>query len=97
MTVLAYLFIGGFMQFLLDYDPKAWAKLAKEAGMKYMFLTAKHHNSFCLFDSPYTDYKSSRQYSMLLVTGFVTTTKILSLYLLEVILLCLRKLIQLLK
>ncbi len=43
----------------VDYDPKKWAKLAKEAGMKYAVLTTKHHDGFCLFDSEYTDYKST--------------------------------------
>lgn len=41
------------------YDPKKWAKLAKEAGMKYAVMTAKHHDGFCLFDSKLTDYKST--------------------------------------
>ena len=41
------------------YDPKAWAKQAKAAGMKYAVLTTKHHEGFCLFDSKYTDYKST--------------------------------------
>ena len=41
------------------YDPKKWARLAKKAGMKYAVLTTKHHDGFCLFDSAYTDYKST--------------------------------------
>lgn len=42
----------------VDYDPVAWAKAAKYAGMKYAVLTAKHHDGFCLFDSQYTDYSA---------------------------------------
>jgi len=42
-----------------DYNPSAWAKAAKEAGMQYVVLTAKHHDGFCLFDSQYTDFKST--------------------------------------
>jgi len=41
------------------YNPRQWAKLAKKAGMKYAVMTAKHHDGFCLFDSSYTDYKST--------------------------------------
>ena len=41
----------------VDFDPKAWAKAAKDAGMKYAVLTAKHHEGFCMFDSKLTDYK----------------------------------------
>jgi alpha-L-fucosidase len=41
----------------VDYDPRAWARLAKAAGMKYAVMTAKHHDGFCLFDSALTDYK----------------------------------------
>ena len=39
------------------YDPKQWAKDAKNAGMKYAVFTTKHHEGFCMFDSKYTDYK----------------------------------------
>ncbi len=38
-------------------DVKEWARQAKAAGMKYVVLTTKHHEGFCLFDSKYTDYK----------------------------------------
>ena len=40
----------------VDYDPKKWAKAAKEAGMQYVVQTAKHQDGFCLFDSQYTDF-----------------------------------------
>lgn len=42
-----------------DYNPTVWAKAAKDAGMKYVVLTAKHHDGFCLFDSKYTEFKST--------------------------------------
>lgn len=38
-----------------------WAKLAKRAGMKYMVMTTKHHEGFCLFDTKLTDYCASKQ------------------------------------
>ncbi len=41
------------------FNPKEWARMAKEAGMKYVVLTAKHHEGFCQFDSKFTDYKST--------------------------------------
>lgn len=43
----------------VDYDPKKWVRAAKRAGMKYIVLTAKHHDGFCLFDTAYTEYKST--------------------------------------
>ncbi|MDY0356062.1 MAG: alpha-L-fucosidase [Sedimentisphaerales bacterium] len=33
-----------------------WARLAKEAGCRYVVFTSKHHDGFCLFDSQYTTY-----------------------------------------
>jgi len=42
------------------YDPKAWARAAKLAGMKYFVVTTKHHDGFCLWDSKLTDYKATR-------------------------------------
>jgi len=38
------------------YDPDEWVKLAKEAGMRYIVVTTKHHDGFCMFDSALTDY-----------------------------------------
>ena len=35
-----------------------WVSLAKEAGMKYMVLTSRHHDGFCLFDSRVSDFTS---------------------------------------
>jgi alpha-L-fucosidase len=42
------------------YDPAAWAALAREAGMRYAVLTAKHHDGFCLFDSAVSDLSSAK-------------------------------------
>lgn len=36
-----------------SYDPRLWAGIAKAAGMKYMVLTARHHDGFALFDSKF--------------------------------------------
>ena len=38
------------------FDPEAWAKLAKKAGMRYMIITSKHHDGFALFPSAVTDW-----------------------------------------
>jgi len=37
-----------------------WAKLAKESGMKYMVMTTKHHEGFCLWDTKQTDYNAAK-------------------------------------
>jgi len=41
----------------VKFDPGRWAKAAREAGMRYVIFTTKHHDGFCMFDSRYTDYK----------------------------------------
>ncbi len=41
----------------LDYDPRAWVHMAQQVGMGYIVFTAKHHDGFCMFDAPGTDYK----------------------------------------
>jgi len=38
-----------------------WARLAKKAGMRYMVMTTKHHEGFCLFDSALTDYTAAKR------------------------------------
>jgi len=40
----------------VNYDPKAWVKMAKDAGMKYIVITSKHHDGFALFDSNVSDW-----------------------------------------
>ncbi|MCX5662889.1 MAG: alpha-L-fucosidase [Planctomycetota bacterium] len=42
------------------YNPKAWAKAAAGAGMKYFVITAKHHEGFCLWDTKQTDYNATK-------------------------------------
>lgn len=41
---------------LEEFDAKAIVSLAKKAGMKYIVVTSKHHDGFCLFDTKTTDY-----------------------------------------
>ncbi|MEP6676149.1 MAG: alpha-L-fucosidase [Ferruginibacter sp.] len=41
----------------VKFNPDKWAAAAKDAGMKYIVFTTKHHDGFCMFDSKYTDYK----------------------------------------
>lgn len=42
------------------YDPREWARTARRTGMKYVVVTTKHHDGFCLWDSKLTDYKAPR-------------------------------------
>jgi alpha-L-fucosidase len=58
--------IGEYMALTSQFNPKpgsqrAWAKLAKAAGMKYMVMTSKHHEGFCNFDTKLTDYCATKQ------------------------------------
>jgi alpha-L-fucosidase len=41
----------------LDFNPQKWANAARDAGMRYMVFTTKHHDGFCMYDSKLTDYK----------------------------------------
>ena len=55
-----------YAQFAKRFTPKpnaagAWARLAKRAGQKYMVMTTKHHEGFCLFDTQTTTYCAPKQ------------------------------------
>lgn len=41
--------------------PRAWARLARETGQKYMVLTTKNHDGYCLFDTKTTDFCATKQ------------------------------------
>jgi alpha-L-fucosidase len=43
----------------VNFNPGDWAKAGKEAGMKYLVFTTKHHDGFCMFDTKQTDFKIS--------------------------------------
>jgi alpha-L-fucosidase len=54
-----------YEQLATTFKPKKsaarkWAKLAKEAGMRYMVMTTKHHEGYCLWDSKVTDYCATK-------------------------------------
>ncbi|MEW1696299.1 alpha-L-fucosidase [Streptomyces sp. NPDC093249] len=54
------------------YDPRRWARSARAAGMRYVVLTTKHHDGFCLWDSALTDYKvTNTPYGRDLIGPFV--------------------------
>ena len=43
-----------------NFNPKQWARGMKDAGMRYMIFTTKHHDGFCMYDSRYTDFSIAR-------------------------------------
>ena len=40
----------------IDFDPKQWVAMVKDAGMKYITITSRHHDGFSMFDSKATNY-----------------------------------------
>jgi alpha-L-fucosidase len=40
----------------VKFDADAWVGLAQDAGMRYLVITSKHHDGFCLFDSKHTEW-----------------------------------------
>lgn len=40
----------------VNFNPKQWAEVMHDGGVKYMIFTTKHHDGFCTFDSKYTDF-----------------------------------------
>jgi len=40
----------------VDFDPDEWCRMVKDAGMKYITITSKHHDGFAMFDSKVSDY-----------------------------------------
>lgn len=58
------------------YDPAGWARAARAAGMRYVVLTTKHHDGFCLWDSDLTDYTSvNTPFGRDAVAEFVTAVR----------------------
>ncbi|MCC7144980.1 MAG: alpha-L-fucosidase [Phycisphaeraceae bacterium] len=44
----------------VQFDARQWVRIAQDAGMKYMVFTTKHHDGFCMFDNPHTEWKITR-------------------------------------
>lgn len=40
----------------VKFNAEEWVAIAKSAGMKYLIITAKHHDGFCMFDTKLSDY-----------------------------------------
>jgi len=45
----------------VKFDAEEWAEIAHRAGMKYLVITSKHHDGFCMFDSPSNPYNIVKQ------------------------------------
>ncbi|MCK4590409.1 MAG: alpha-L-fucosidase [Candidatus Latescibacteria bacterium] len=72
--------VAEYEQLTEQFNPKPfpareWAKLAKRTGMKYMVMTTKHHEGFCLFDTQYTDYCAPKVCGRDLVAEYVEAAR----------------------
>lgn len=54
------------------WDPKQWAEIFRKAGARYVVLTTKHHDGFCLFPSAYTDFNTVNMGPQRDITGELT-------------------------
>jgi len=54
---------------------REWARLAKRAGMKYMVMTTKHHEGFCLFNTQYTQYCAPKVCGRDLVAEYIEAAR----------------------
>ena len=57
--------VSRYEQFAEEFDPvkfdaKKWVKAAKDAGMKYLVISSKHHDGFCLWPTKLTDWSICR-------------------------------------
>jgi len=43
------------------FEPEKWATAAKEGGFKYFIFTTKHHDGFCMWDTKYSDYRTTAE------------------------------------
>lgn len=44
----------------VKFNPDEWADIMRDAGMRYMVFTTKHHDGFCMYDSKYTDFSIAK-------------------------------------
>ncbi len=42
------------------FRPKEWVAMAQDAGMRYMVITTRHHDGFCLYDSKVSDFTAPK-------------------------------------
>lgn len=73
--------VAEYRKLVNQFNPKPdavrnWVRLAKRAGAKYVVMTTKHHEGFCLFNTKFTDYCAPRQaYGRDLVEEFVKAVR----------------------